>query len=129
MSSSTALRTAARVGLGASLLFAGVSHLTFARKEFTAQVPEWIPLKPDDVVVMSGVVEVGLGGALLVLPRERNRIGWIVAAFFTAIFPGNISQFTQRRSAFGLDTDRKRFIRLLFQPVLVAAAIWSTRTR
>ena len=123
----SALRTTARIALGATLVFAGITHLTVARKEFRAQVPEWLPLDADDVVVMSGVVEVGLGGALVLLPRESRRIGVIVAAFFTAIFPGNISQLTQHRNAFGLDTDRKRAIRLLFQPVLVALALWSTR--
>ena len=123
----SALRTTARIALGATLVFAGITHLTVARKEFRAQVPEWLPLEPDDVVIMSGVVEVGLGGALVLLPRESRRIGVIVAAFFTAIFPGNISQLTQHRDAFGLDTDRKRAIRLLFQPVLVALALWSTR--
>ena len=46
-----------------------------------------------------------------------------LAAFYTAIFPGNIAQYAERRSAFGLDTDRKRFIRLLLQAPLIAAAL------
>jgi len=123
--SSTA-RTIGRVALAAGLVFAGLSHLFWARREFRAQVPTWVPMDADAVVVASGAVEVGLGGALLVLPRERRRIGWIVAAFFVAIFPGNIAQFTEKRAAFGLDSDRARGIRLLFQPLLVALAIWST---
>jgi len=123
--SSTA-RTIGRAALAAGLVFAGLSHLFWARREFRAQVPTWVPMDADAVVVASGAVEVGLGGALLVLPRERRRIGWIVAAFFVAIFPGNIAQFTEKRAAFGLDSDRARGIRLLFQPLLVALAIWST---
>lgn len=123
--SSTA-RTIGRVVLAAGLVFAGVSHLFWARREFRSQVPSWVPMDADAVVVASGAVEIGLGGALLALPRERRRIGLIVAAFFVAIFPGNIAQFTERRAAFGLDSDRARGIRLLFQPLLVALAVWST---
>jgi uncharacterized membrane protein len=123
---SPTLRTVSRVLLGATLVVAGLTHLTVARKSFQAQVPDWVPLPKDDVVVMSGVVEIGLGGALLVLSRERRKIGWIAALFFTAIFPGNISQYRNRRDAFGLDTDRRRFVRLFGQPLLVATALWST---
>ena len=119
-------RTIGRVVLGSFLVFSGVSHLTFARKEFRNQVPPWAPMDPDGVVVASGMAEIGLGGALLVLPKERRRVGWIVAAFFTAIFPGNIAQYTEHRDGFGLTTDRARFIRLLFQPLLVLLALWST---
>ncbi|MCZ2818150.1 DoxX family protein [Modestobacter sp. VKM Ac-2984] len=123
------LRSAARIALGGMLVFAGTSHLTFAREDFRAQVPPWVPIDTDDVVLASGVVEIGLGAALAALPREQRRIGAFAALFFTAIFPGNIAQYTGRRDAFGLDTDRKRALRLLGQPVLVAWAWWSTRTR
>jgi uncharacterized membrane protein len=109
------------------LVFAGVTHLTIARKAFRAQVPNWVPFGQDQVVLMSGVAEIGLGGGLILLPAEQKRIGRIVAAFFAAVFPGNIAQFTGRRSAFGLDTDLKRGIRLLGQPLLIALALWSTR--
>ncbi len=116
----------ARWVLGAMLAFAGTSHLTFARREFQAQVPPWVPVDPDTVVLASGVVEVVLGASTLLLPRQRVRMGLILAAFFVAVFPGNISQYTHHVDGFGLDTDAKRFVRLLFQPVLVAWALWST---
>jgi uncharacterized membrane protein len=119
-------RTIARVILGGFLLFAGIGHLTRLREEFQAQVPTWVPLDPDFVVVASGVVEVALGLALIALPRYRVPVGWIVAAFFVAVFPGNISQYVTGTDAFGLDTDRARLIRLFFQPVLVAWALWCT---
>jgi uncharacterized membrane protein len=105
---------------------AGTSHLTFAREPFKAQVPPWVPLDPDTVVLQSGVVEITLGAALAFAPRQKALLGRIAAAFFTCVFPGNIAQYTHRRSAFGLDTDQKRFARLFFQPVLVAWALWST---
>jgi uncharacterized membrane protein len=120
------LRSSARWLLGAVLAFAGVSHLTVAREEFRAQVPTWFPANEDVVVVVSGVVEVVLGVALILFPRQRVLIGWIVATFFVAVFPGNISQLVTQTDAFGLDTDRARWLRLPFQPVLVVWALWST---
>jgi len=123
---SSKLQTAFRWLLGLSLAGAGLSHLTWARTEFQAQVPPWLPMDPDHVVILSGVVEMGLGTALVLLHRKRVAVGWIVAAFFVAVFPGNISQYVHRVSAFGLTTDTARFGRLFFQPILVAWALWST---
>jgi len=122
----TKVQDAARIALGAFLAFAGISHLTFARTDFLAQVPDWVPLDADFVVVASGVVEVALGGSLVVLHRRRGLIGWVAAAFFVAIFPGNVSQYVDGDAAFGLDSDRARLVRLFFQPVLIAWALWST---
>jgi len=120
------IRNAARGVLGGFLIFAGSAHLTFARDTFRAQVPDWVPLDVDFVVVSSGVVEIVLGVALLVLYRHQVAMGWIVAAFFVAVFPGNISQYVTHTDAFGLDTDTARLIRLFFQPVLIAWALWCT---
>ena len=119
-------RTIGRLALGGALLLAGVSHLTFNRQAFQAQVPEWLPFDKDFVVLASGVVEIGLGGALVALPKKKVAVGWVVAAFFVAIFPGNISQLATHIDSFGLNDDRARGIRLLFQPVLVLWALWST---
>ena len=119
-------RLVARVLLGLALTSAGISHLGSARAEFQAQVPPWVPLDPDFVVIASGVVEILLGVALVVLPRLAPWVGIATALFFIAIFPGNISQFVNGIDAFGLDTDLARGIRLLFQPLLVLWALWST---
>jgi uncharacterized membrane protein len=115
-----------RILIGVGLVFAGVAHLGWARSEFVAQVPGWVPLDADLVVVLSGVVEIALGGALGLVPRYRVALGWVTAAFFVAVFPGNISQFVDGDAAFGLDSDVARAVRLAFQPVLVALALWST---
>lgn len=120
----TGSQTAARLLLGATLLFSGTTHLTVARDDFRAQVPRWIPLPVDTTVLASGVVEIALGAALVALRRQRTLVGGIAAAFFVAIFPGNISQYVERIDAFGLDTDRARFARLFFQPLLVLWALW-----
>ena len=119
-------RTPLRLLLGAALIGAGVAHLTTQRTEFRAQVPIWFPLDEDLVVVVSGIVEIALGVALIVLRRHRVLVGAIVAAFFVAIFPGNVAQWSERVDAFGLDTDTERFVRLFFQPVLVVWALAAT---
>jgi len=119
-------RTIARIALGATLILAGTSHLTFAREAFVAQVPVWLPLPVDFVVVASGIVELVLGLSLIVLYRYKIWVGWVVAAFFVAIFPGNINQLVTHSDSFGLNTDAARFVRLLFQPLLVIWALWAT---
>lgn len=116
-------RRAARVALGLGLVLAGISHLTFARDEFRAQVPGWFPLDEDLTVLVSGAVEVVLGAGL-VLSRRRMAFGLLTAAFFVVIFPGNVAQWVEGTDAFGLDDDRSRLVRLFFQPVLVAWALW-----
>lgn len=119
-------RAVSQVALGVVLVSAGVSHLTVSRIEFQAQVPTWLPLDPDFVVISSGIVEILLGLALITLWRFRKRVGLLVAIFFVAIFPGNINQFVNGIDAFGLNSDSARAVRLLFQPVLVLWALWST---
>ena len=124
------IKKLAQLLLGAFLLSAGRSHLGSNRIAFQAQVPTWLPLDPDFVVVASGLVEITLGALLittaLILKRYRGLVGLMAAAFFVLIFPGNINQFVNHLDAFGLDTDSKRFIRLLFQPLLVIWALWSS---
>lgn len=121
------IKKVARILLGANLIFAGISHLTFARKAFRAQVPDFVPLKKDDTVVYSGIAEILLGSALVFTDKKHEEaVGKIAACFFTAVFPGNLAQFVNKRNAFGLDTDNKRFARLLFQPALVYWALKST---
>lgn len=122
----TPARTVGRFTLAAMLVFAGCSHLFWARDAFRAQVPESIPLDADGVVMASGGVEVTLGAGLALIERDRVLAGRLLAAFFVAVFPGNIAQFVHKRDGFGLNSDTSRFIRLLFQPVLVALALWST---
>ncbi|WP_437398869.1 DoxX family protein [Flagellimonas lutimaris] len=118
-----------RIILGLFMIMAGVGHLTFQREEFQAQVPRWLPTSDtfmDFVVVSSGVVEMALGLAMVLLLKHKVKVGIVLAIFYVLIFPGNISQYTNGIDAFGLDTDLKRFIRLFFQPVLILWALWST---
>ena len=118
-------RTMARLGLGLALTLAGFSHLGAARETFRAQVPTWLPLDADFVVIASGVVEIVLG-IWLITGFKAPIAGTITALFFIAILPGNISQWVTQTDAFGLNTDEARLIRLFFQPLLVIWALYAT---
>lgn len=124
--STTRARTIARLALAGAMIFAGFSHLFWARDEFQAQVPKWVPMDADGVVTASGGVEITLGVGLALLRRDRVLVGRLLAAFFVLIFPGNIAQFVNHADGFGLNSDASRFVRLLFQPALIAWALWST---
>lgn len=118
-----------RYALGGFLITAGIGHLTFARKEFKAQVPEWVPLEKDDTILYSGIAEIALGTALIgASEKQQDIVGKVAGTFFAAVFPGNIAQYKDRKDGFGLDTDNKRLLRLFFQPVLIAWALSSTKT-
>lgn len=126
MNKLTKFQIASKILLGTFLLFAGISHLTWSRTEFLAQVPAWVPLDGDLVVLLSGIVEILLGLALITIIQKSALVGFVTAVFFVAIFPGNISQYANRIDAFGLDTDEARLIRLFFQPLLIWWALGST---
>ena len=116
-----------RILLGCFMLYAGISHLSFNRIEFQAQVPNWVPLSKDLVVIISGVIEIILGLSMIFWKSKKAKIGFALALFFVLIFPGNISQYINQTDAFGaLDSDNARLIRLFFQPVLILWALWST---
>jgi uncharacterized membrane protein len=121
-----ALKLVARLLLGGALIFAGIGHLTFSRVEFQAQVPVWLPLDPDFVVLASGLIEIILGLGIASWSKYVPLFGLLAGAFFIAIFPGNINQYVEGLDAFGLNTDQARLTRLFFQPVLVIWALWST---
>lgn len=116
-----------RILLALFMIIAGFSHLTFNRIDFQAQVPDWVPIGKDLVVIVSGIVEIVLGLTLLFWKKQRVYLGWALALFFVLVFPGNISQYLEGRDAFGaLNSDRARLIRLFFQPVLIIWALWSS---
>ncbi|MBF4518660.1 hypothetical protein IRZ71_20080 [Flavobacterium sp. ANB] len=115
-----------RILLGIFMITAAIGHFTFQRADFQAQVPNWIPLDKDLVVILSGIVEITLGLSMLFLTRHKIQVGIALAVFYVLIFPGNIAQYLNGTSAFGLDTDLSRLIRLFFQPVLIFLALWST---
>ena len=115
-----------RVFLGLLMIFPGIGHLTFQRAEFLTQVPDWTLFDKDMVVIVSGVMEIALGLAMIFWTKQKVHIGIILGIFLILVFPGNVKQFMDGTNAFGLDTDQKRLIRLFFQPLLILWAIWST---
>lgn len=121
----TKTQNAFRIALGCLLVFTGIGHLTFLRTDFLSQVPDWVPLESDLVVLLSGIVEIVLGLSLLFLTRYRTTVGWVTAIFFIAIFPGNYAQYANQVDAFGLNTDGLRLTRLFLHPLLVIWPLWS----
>lgn len=122
-------RTIARCILAVALGAVGVMHFVQTRG-FRVVVPDWATrvsgMDKETIVVASGAAEIALAAGLVALPSERRRIGWATAAFFAAVFPGNVHQWLTRRSTPGLHTDALRFGRLFLQPALMAWAIWAT---
>jgi uncharacterized membrane protein len=115
-----------RILLGLFMITAAIGHFTFQRVDFQAQVPNWIPLEKDLVVILSGIIEITLGIGMIFITRYKVQIGIALAIFYVMVFPGNIAQYLNGTSAFGLDTDQARLIRLFFQTVLIFLALWST---
>jgi uncharacterized membrane protein len=118
------VRMLLRFALAAFLAFAGVGHFVDP-EQFLAQVPPYLPA-PELLVLVSGVVELGLAAALVLLPRRRAAVGVVVLLFFLAVLPGNIAQYTEGRDAFGLDTDMARLVRVLLSPLLWVWALAAT---
>ncbi|KFF06653.1 DoxX family protein [Flavobacterium reichenbachii] len=122
----SAIQNIVRILLGLFMITAAIGHFTFQREDFQAQVPNWVPLSKDLVVILSGIVEITLGLSMIFLTRYKAKVGIALAIFYVLIFPGNIAQYINGTPAFGLDTDQARLIRLFFQPVLIFLALWST---
>lgn len=120
------LQNFVRIILGLFMITAAIGHFTFQRTDFQAQVPNWVPLDKDLIVILSGIVEILLGLAMVFLTQYKVKVGIALAIFYVLVFPGNIAQYLNGTSAFGLDTDQARLIRLFFQPVLIFLALWST---
>lgn len=123
------VKAVARWVLALALAGIGIAHFVQTRG-FRVVVPGWATrvtgLDKDTIVIASGAAELALAAGLVALPNERRRVGWATAAFFVAVFPGNVHQWRARRSTPGLDTDARRFGRLFLQPLLVLWALWAT---
>lgn len=115
-----------RWALAALMLIAGIGHLV-ATEDFLGQTPTWLPAR-EALVWISGVVEIAFAVALVTWRSRRREVGWALALFFVLVFPGNVHQAVNGTDTFGLDTDAERWVRLLFQPALIAVALWSTGT-
>ncbi|OXB06182.1 DoxX family protein [Flavobacterium pectinovorum] len=115
-----------RIFLGIFMITAAIGHFTFQRTDFQAQVPNWVRIDKDLVVILSGIVELAIGLAIIFLTRYKIQIGIGLAIFYVLVFPGNIAQYLNGTDALGMNTDQARLIRLFFQPILILWALWST---
>jgi hypothetical protein len=82
---------------------------------------------PSSVIAASGVDRAGPGRCTRRSRAVRHRplVGWVAAAFFVADVPGEREPVPHWYGGVRpRDGYRTRFVRLLFQPVLVAAALW-----
>lgn len=120
------MKNLVRIGMGFAMIAAGIGHLTFQRKTFQVQVPDFIPLAKDTTVLASGFVEIAFGLAMVFAGEKKKQVGLTLAIFYVLIFPGNIHQYQQHLDGFGLNTDSKRLGRLFFQPVLIFLSLYST---
>lgn len=117
-----------RILLGIFMILAAIGHFTYQRQDFQAQVPNWVPMDKDLVVILSGIVEMAIGLALVFMTKHKVKLGIFLAVFYVMVFPGNIAQYLNGIDALGMNTDQARLIRLFFQPVLILWALWSSGT-
>ena len=118
-----------RILLGLIMIYIGIGHLTFLQITFQAQVPSWLTKQKnliDLIIITSGIIEIILGILMVVGGKLKVKTGIFLAIFYVLIFPGNINQYVNEIDAFNLNTDTSRFMRLLFQPILVLLALFSS---
>src|SRR3712207_7134446 len=88
MSRRGSARRAALFGMAAAMVFAGAAHWVMPTP-FVQHLPPWVPFA-EALVLTTGVLEVGLGAALLLRQPWRRRAGLALAAYFVAVFPANV---------------------------------------
>lgn len=107
------------VALAAMLAFTGTVHLV-RPQTFDPALPDWLPGSKRAWVLGSGVAELACS-ALVALPRTRRRGGWVSAALFVVVFPGNVNMVATAR------TPKARAITLARLPMQVPLVVWALR--
>lgn len=115
-----------RLALAAAMMVAGVAHLVDPTP-FVQHLPGWVPER-ELLVTLSGVAEIGLGLALLTPPPYRRFAGLLLAAYLVAVFPANVYVAVAGVEVDGQPGGIYPWLRLLFQPLFIWLAVWSTRT-
>ena len=115
----------ARVVLALIMMAIGVLHFA-APAGFVKIVPKALP-EPELLVYVSGFFEIA-GGVGLLVPRLRRAAAWGLAALFVAVFPANVNMAVNDIQIEGLAIPEiALWLRLPFQAVLVAWAVWLAR--
>jgi uncharacterized membrane protein len=117
-------RRAARIGMATAMVFAGVAHWVMPTP-FVQHLPPWVPAA-EALVLVTGVVEIGLGVALLLRQPWRRRAGLALAAYLVAVFPANVYVAVAGIEVEGQPGGWYPWLRLPFQVLFVAWALWST---
>ncbi len=117
------LATISLYAMAAFYVFGGIIHFV-KPKFYLRMMPPWIPLHLE-VVYISGVAEIALGGALLI-PGLRAYAAWGIIALLVAVFPANFYMYQQRKTLFRKYPAWGLFARLPLQHVLIAWAYWHT---
>ena len=96
-------------------------------KFYLPMMPSYLPAH-ELLVLVSGLVEISLGVALLV-PASRPYAAWAVIALLVAVFPANVNVALHNVAIFGAKkgVGWLNWLRLPLQPVLIAWAWWYTR--
>jgi uncharacterized membrane protein len=119
------IRHAARLGMAFAMVVAGITHLADPTP-FVQHLPLWVPLR-EELVFATGLVEIGLGVALLLRQPSRRSAGLVLAGYLVAVFPSNVYV-----AVAGIDVDGQPggaypWLRLPLQLLFLAWALWSTR--
>ena len=111
------------------MIYIGIAHLSFRRIEFQAQVPRWLTSDEsfvDMIVLISGYIEIIFGVLMVWGGKFKAKTGLVLGVFYVLVFPGNINQYIHEIDGLRMYSNNERFLRLLFQPVLIFWALWST---
>ena len=108
------------------MVVAGAAHWLMPTP-FVQHLPPWVPAA-EALVLVTGVIEVGLGAALLLRQPWRRRAGLVLAAYLIAVFPANVAVAV---AVAAVEVDGQPggwypWLRLPFQALFVAWALWST---
>ena len=120
-------RAHARRGMAAAMVVAGVAHLV-GPDPFVQHLPGWVPGR-ELLVLLTGLIEIGLGFALVGPPARRGATGRVLALYLVAVWPANVYVAVAGVDVDGLPGGRYPWIRLPFQVLFIAWALWSTGAR
>src|SRR5688500_2573961 len=120
-------RRAARLGMAAAMVFAGASHWLMPTP-FVQHLPSWVPA-PEMIILLTGGIEIALGAALLARQPWRRFAGLALAAYLIAVFPSNVYVAVAEVDVDGQPGGWYPWVRLPFQVLFVAWALWSTEWR
>jgi uncharacterized membrane protein len=113
-----------RYALAIAMAVAGLAHF-LDPTPFIQHLPVWVPAR-ELLVLVSGIIEVALGAALLAPPPYRRLVGLALALYLVGVFPANVYV-----AVAGVDVDGQPggwypWLRLPLQPLFVWLAVWTT---